>query len=59
MIQRVTVPALLPPPAYSPGEIVGPGDPVRQAEQFLEFTAVVPDDAQAEARGRENEGVRR
>ncbi|WP_330340691.1 RidA family protein [Streptomyces sp. NBC_00557] len=57
MIQRVTVPALFPPPAYShasvveagtklaflagavpldeKGEIVGPGDPVRQAERVI------------------------
>ncbi|TWV33383.1 RidA family protein [Streptomyces misionensis] len=57
MIQRVTVPALFPPPAYSHasvveagtrlaflagtvplderGKIVGPGDPVRQAEQVI------------------------
>jgi enamine deaminase RidA (YjgF/YER057c/UK114 family) len=57
MIQRVTVPALFPPPTYShasvveagtklaflagavpldeKGEIVGPGDPVRQAEQVI------------------------
>ncbi|MER5910279.1 RidA family protein [Streptomyces sp. NPDC001982] len=57
MIQRVTAPALFPPPTYShasvveagtklaflagavpldaKGEIVGPGDPVRQAEQVL------------------------
>lgn len=57
MIQRVTVPALFPPPAYSHasvveagtklaflagavplderGEIVGAGDPVRQAEQVI------------------------
>ncbi|GLX48142.1 hypothetical protein Shyhy01_10920 [Streptomyces hygroscopicus subsp. hygroscopicus] len=57
MIQRVTVPALFPPPAYSHasvveagtklaflagavplderGEIVGPGDPVRQAERVI------------------------
>ncbi|MCC5478103.1 RidA family protein [Streptomyces barringtoniae] len=57
MIQRVTVPALFPPPAYAhasvveagtklaflagavpldaEGEIVGPGDPVQQAEQVI------------------------
>lgn len=57
MIQRVTVPSLFPPPAYShasvveagtrlaflagsvpldaDGELVGPGDPVRQAEQVV------------------------
>ncbi|MFF3462998.1 RidA family protein [Streptomyces sp. NPDC002619] len=57
MIQRVTAPALFPPPTYShasvveagtklaflagavpldaKGEIVGPGDPVRQTEQVL------------------------
>ncbi|MFF8730712.1 RidA family protein [Streptomyces sp. NPDC015171] len=57
MIQRVTVPALFPPPTYShasvveagtkiaflagsvplsaDGELVGPGDPVRQAEQVI------------------------
>ncbi|MGW7526411.1 RidA family protein [Streptomyces sp. NPDC054783] len=57
MIQRVTVPALFPPPAYShvsvveagtklaflagavpldaEGEIVGPGDPVQQAQQVI------------------------
>ncbi|WP_225822541.1 RidA family protein [Streptomyces naphthomycinicus] len=57
MIQRVTVPALFPPPAYAhasvveagtklaflagavpldaDGELVGPGDPVRQAGQVI------------------------
>ncbi|WP_051864821.1 RidA family protein [Streptomyces griseus] len=57
MIQRVTVPALFPPPTYShacvveagtklaflagsvpldgDGKLVGPGDPVRQAEQVM------------------------